>query len=310
MAAAQEQSPQSITLPDGRSLAYNIYGSPTPAHHIFYFHSYPASRLEGALFHDAAASLGIQLVCPDRPGMGSSTFLPQRRLLDWPLDVLALADHLSIPRFACVGTSGGGPYAMAFYHKIPRSRARAAAVLAGMWPTSLGMQGMLLESRLMLLVAPWAPGLVAAALEYGIGRAARDAEHPEAYAAALAKSFDSRPAADRDAWRRNENGFRDMMLGNLREALRDGSTGAAHDARVYGGDWGFALEDVRVGEGSLLIWHGEQDQNVPFVMAEKAVALLPGCRFKAFPEDGHASLIAARPREFLEEVKGLLEDSS
>ncbi|KAF4981250.1 hypothetical protein FDECE_17723 [Fusarium decemcellulare] len=298
---------ETITLPDGRTLAYTVYGSATPSHHVFYFHSYPASRLEGSLFHDAATALNLQLICPDRPGMGSSTFLPQRRLLDWPVDVLALADHLSIAHFACVGTSGGGPYVMACYHKIPRSRLRAAAVLAGVWPTVLGTQGMLLESRLMLLLAPWAPGLVAAGLDFGIGKAARDKDHPEAYAAALAKSFESRPAMDRDVWRQNKNGFKDMMLENLREALKDGSTGAAHDAKVYGGDWGFSLSDVKVDENKLLIWHGGQDQNVPFAMAEKAGALLSGCQFKAFPDDAHVSLIAGKPREFLEEVKVMLE---
>ncbi|KAJ4266248.1 hypothetical protein NW762_004231 [Fusarium torreyae] len=307
MADPKEQSAQTFALPDGRTLAYSVYGSPTPSLHVFYFHSYPASRVEGVLFHDAALALGIQLICPDRPGMGSSSFSPDRCLLDWPQDILALADHLSIAQFGCVGVSGGGPYTIACYHKIPRSRLKAAAVLAGIWPTTLGTQGMPLESRVMLFLAPWVPGLVAAGLDYGIGKAARDTAHPEVYATAVDKSIESRAGVDRDVWRENKNGIKDVVLESMREALKDGSTGAAHDARVYGSDWGFALSDVKVEEKSLLIWHGHQDHNVPLVMAEKAVALLPGSQFRSFPDDGHTSLIAGKPKEFLKEVKTLLE---
>ncbi|CAM1506209.1 Fc.00g058500.m01.CDS01 [Cosmosporella sp. VM-42] len=296
-----------MTLPDGRRLSYCTYGSSSPSHHVFYFHSYPGSRLEGTLLHEAATSHNIQLICPDRPGMGSSTFLPQRRILDWPLDVLALADHLTITRFACIGTSGGGPFALACYHKIPRTRLKAAAIASGIWPTSLGTQGMLLESRVMLFIAPWVPSLVAAGLEYGVGRAARDVEHPEAYAATIAKSFESRPEVDRKVWQQNIGGFKDVLLTNLREALKAGATGSAHEAKLYGSDWGFALQDVKVEENTLAIWHGGLDQNVPLPMAEKAIALMPGCNLELFPDEGHVSLIAGRTSSFVKRVKDMLQ---
>ncbi len=51
--------------------------------------------------------------------MGLSTFKPYRRLLDWPDGVVELADNLPLDRFAVVGFSGGGPYALACAYKIP-----------------------------------------------------------------------------------------------------------------------------------------------------------------------------------------------
>src|SRR5262245_47793170 len=114
-----------LTLPDGRVLAYQSFGvSPDAASAkapttIFYFHGFPASRLEGALWHDVALRLHVRLVAPDRPGMGLSAFQPARRILDWPGDVLALADHLDVQRFGVIGASGGGPYVLACARVLP-----------------------------------------------------------------------------------------------------------------------------------------------------------------------------------------------
>ena len=89
---------------------------------LFYIHGLPASRLEGKLIEAAALGNGIRVIAPDRPGYGISDFQPGRRLLDWPCDVKALADRLSINRFMVLGVSGGGPYALACLWRIPNSR--------------------------------------------------------------------------------------------------------------------------------------------------------------------------------------------
>jgi pimeloyl-ACP methyl ester carboxylesterase len=49
-------------------------------------------------------------IAPDRPGLGLSDLKRGRKILDWPADVIELADALQIARFAVVGISGGGPY--------------------------------------------------------------------------------------------------------------------------------------------------------------------------------------------------------
>ncbi|KAH6885305.1 Alpha/Beta hydrolase protein [Thelonectria olida] len=303
----QTSEAQQLTLSDGRILAYQTYGSSSPSHHAFYFHSYPGSRLEAAMLHAAAAAQDINLIAVDRPGMGASTFQPQRRILDCPSDILALADHLGIAQFACIGTSGGGPYVLACHREIPATRLRASMVVAGLWPTALGTQGMLLESRIMLFLAPWMPGLVAAGLDFGLGNAARDTKNPAKFEALVAKTFESRTGVDADVWKSNKNGFQEIVVTSLREALKNGATGSGHEAKLFGSDWGFSLEDVKVQEKQLAIWHGGQDQNVPPAMAQKASKLIAGCEFTLFPDDGHVSLIAGKSEEFLGRVKLMLE---
>src|SRR5215510_3131644 len=105
-------SAQFVDLPDGRRLAYAEYGDPQ-GHPTFYFHGLPGSRLEAVLAAESAAQAGIRLVASDRPGVGGSDPQPRRTLLDWPADVVQLADRIGVARFSIIGVSGGAPYAAA-----------------------------------------------------------------------------------------------------------------------------------------------------------------------------------------------------
>ena len=49
----------------------------------------------------------------DRPGMGKSTLVRDRKLEEWPGLVARFADHLGIAKFGQLGVSGGGPYVLA-----------------------------------------------------------------------------------------------------------------------------------------------------------------------------------------------------
>jgi Alpha/beta hydrolase family len=98
-----------LRLATGRLLAYDEHGAAdgTP---IFYFHGSPSTRLEWHLFgsETLARKLSVRVIVPDRPGLGRSDFQPSRRISDWPADVIALADHLALIRFAVLGYSGRG----------------------------------------------------------------------------------------------------------------------------------------------------------------------------------------------------------
>src|SRR5215210_6467089 len=103
MQANEQYIDQAIKLHDGRRLAYHDLG-PRHGQPVFYFHGWPSSRQEWrvVLSQKLLKQLGVRLILPNRPGIGGSTFLPDRRILDWPNDVLALADALGIERFAVV----------------------------------------------------------------------------------------------------------------------------------------------------------------------------------------------------------------
>ncbi|KAF2731377.1 alpha/beta hydrolase fold domain-containing protein [Polyplosphaeria fusca] len=277
---------ESLTLADGRTLSYAIYGSPTPTTTIFYFHAFPSSRLEGRLFHDEANKLGARVIVPDRPGLGKSTFQPNRTLLDWPTDVLALADSLDIERFYVAGMSGGAPYALACVYAIPKARLAGAAVVGGLYPVSLGTAGMLMAARASIWLGARAPGVLGFLLDWTMGKAARDAD-PKVFEEIVMKEVQNRPEVDRDVLLEGKN--KEAMVEATRESLMQGAQGAAWEAKINGSAWGFELGEL--GDTPLALWHGDQDVNTPPAMARKAKDMMPGAQLHMKKGEGHISLV-------------------
>jgi pimeloyl-ACP methyl ester carboxylesterase len=261
----------SLHLPSGRLLSYAEYGCPT-GFPLLYFHGFPASRLEAIAFHRPAAHRNLRILALDRPGFGQSTFQPGRRITDFPADVKAFAEQLQLKRFAAIGVSGGGPYALACAHKLPRNMLAAAGMAASAGPWESGYQDM-----------PWlARGTAIAAAYWPAGlRISADA------LVGVARWCVSTDAAKTriDAWlegikREREDGEEDMTTAERRDrlirALFDGFTqgaeGMVHEAQLLSSlDWGFRLEDVEY--QGVKLWHGTKDTNSPVrqvrYMAEK-----------------------------------------
>ena len=77
----------------------------------------------------------MRLIAPDRPGFGESSFKPGRTIGAWADDVVQLADRLGLDRFALLGVSGGGPYALACAARMP-DRVSRVALVGGLGPLS------------------------------------------------------------------------------------------------------------------------------------------------------------------------------
>ena len=106
------------TLSDGRRLAFAVWGDPDGVT-VFVFHGAPGSRLF-APDPVTTAEAGVRLVTVDRPGYGASDPQTGRSILDWPIDLLQVADRLGVARFAVVGHSSAGPYALACALRMPQ----------------------------------------------------------------------------------------------------------------------------------------------------------------------------------------------
>lgn len=303
---------QSLTLPGGRTLCYSIYGAtetrasaeqpPT----AFYFHGFPGSHSEGAASHEAASSHGLRIISISRPGFGGSTNDPGRSIPSFSQDVLSLADHLHVQRFAVLGVSGGGPYVLACVHSIPASRLAGAVVVSGMYPTSLGTGGMKLSNRVLFGLAPWAPWLVSYVFDVGVGRTARDAGRPGAVRESLAQGIKGWPEEDREAAEADGGRVLDVLASSTRGAFVDGPEGSACEAKLFGSPWGFELAELPVRKGELVVYHGAKDINVPARMAEEAVAKMNGVEFVLEHEDAHISLYFRNMDGIISEVKRML----
>jgi pimeloyl-ACP methyl ester carboxylesterase len=269
---------RSVTLPDGRELAYEEYGDPA-GEPVLSFHGGLSSRLDAAPAHQAALDLGVRLLSPDRPGIGRSTFQPGRRLLDWPADVAALTDALGIDRFAVMGWSCGGPYAAVCGARMS-DRITAVGLLSSAVPLELvgTTKGLARDDRILLFLVRWAPRLAAALLRVTIGEATERRLYRE-----IRRSF---PAVDRAAL--EERGSIGDAVAFVKESMRQGAQGCLQDYRVFGSPWGFDLSEVTV---PVQIWEGEEDNTGPPEYRELLLRHLPRAQLSLVPGEGHLSLL-------------------
>lgn len=124
----------SIRLSDGRRLAVSELGHPAGTS-VVYCHGAMGSRVDGSRELTAALhELGMRLVHVARPGFGTSDPHPRRTLLTHARDLEQVADAIGLDRFALLGVSAGGPYAIAAAHVL-RGRVTTTAVVSSLAPT-------------------------------------------------------------------------------------------------------------------------------------------------------------------------------
>ncbi|KAJ4254495.1 hypothetical protein NW762_010094 [Fusarium torreyae] len=296
---------RTATLADGRKISYAIYGVPDDtAPTSFYFHGFPGSHHEAYITNTAALNTGLRVIALTRPGYGDSTFQQNRTLLDYPKDVLEVADLLSIQRFGAMGVSGGGPYAIACLKEIPRDRLAGICTIAGVMPMSFSTQGMMSTLRIMFNVAPYTPGILGWVIDKVLGNVARDLEHPEKLEEAINKDIEGRTPADKEAWK-NHPDLKPAVISATRAAMKQGGYATAWEAKIYGSDWGFKLEDVKFEKGQMVMFHGDRDVNVPISVSEKAANLMPNAELRVMKGESHMSLVT-KTEEVAQTLKDML----
>jgi pimeloyl-ACP methyl ester carboxylesterase len=281
-----------VHLPDGRRLGYIEYGDPHGAP-VFFFHGFGSTRLIRHPDESIPASLGLRILSVDRPGIGLSDPQPGRRLIDWPRDVAAMADALGIDRFAVVGWSGGGPYALACAQALP-SRVTAAGVISSPAPLLHERSSEYLKRRHRgaARVAYRAPWLLRVVIWHW-GRPNRR-DPVMAFDTAVEGMIAS------DQLLMADPRLREIMIENASEVYRQGGRGMYVEGRILTGRWGFRPEEIRT---PVHIWHGDLDDTVPAEMGRHVASLIPGCRASFYPGEGH-HLLYHRWREILGELSG------
>ncbi|RBR07101.1 uncharacterized protein FIESC28_10818 [Fusarium coffeatum] len=281
---------QTHTLSDGRQLGFAEYGKPN-GHPIFYFHGFPSSCLEAQPVDDIAQRVGVRLIALDRPGFGLSTPNPDYRIVDWPSDVMELAEAKGIVRFSVCGLSGGGPFALACAYALPKSKLASVGLFASAPHWEAGIQHVDVSRRLLRFFAVNYPNLLGSALHAAyrsirwliltrpaikrIGKwlETEDAKHPPT-------QDSKKPHAER---------IQDLVNIFLDEPFRQGAGGTVHEARLLSSlDWGFKLEDV--GFGKVLMWHGVEDMNAPIEMIRYMAEKVPGSELMEFEGETHYTM--------------------
>src|SRR2546421_12587171 len=103
---------------NGQRVAFSEYGDPN-GEPVMFCHGWPSSRLMAQFTHEAARESGARIISPDRPGMADSSFVAQRKLLDWAPLGSEVADFLGLEKFLVLGISGRRPSAHALARAMP-----------------------------------------------------------------------------------------------------------------------------------------------------------------------------------------------
>jgi pimeloyl-ACP methyl ester carboxylesterase len=135
---------------------------------------------------------------------------------------------------------------------------------------------------------PGKPGLLRKPLLSLLGMGVR--KDPEQFIARSKGSFAAVDAALLD-----EPDIAEAYIDMLREALRQGTRGAAVDASLYARPWGFSLAGIRI---PVHLWHGVLDENVPVSVGRFVAEAIPGCRATFLEDERHLTL----PRNHLEGI--------
>jgi pimeloyl-ACP methyl ester carboxylesterase len=287
-----EVAMNSMQLETGRRLAWSEFGDPR-GRAVVYCHGFPGSRLEACLAEQAAEDLGIRLIAADRPGVGASDDLAQRRIDDWPADLVLLADEIGLERFHLLGVSGGGPYALATALAIP-DRLYGVSIVCGLGETiSTGaLEGMNPLATQCIRFNQRLPGVARWTFANLLGPLMGAVP-----SLVLKILTGSAPVADVEALGQPE--LRNTVLGSLREAMRPGTQGVVQELALISQPWGFDPGNIRV---PVQLWHGEADITVPVVMGRRHAARIPGCDARFFPEEGHFSLVVRYMPDILESL--------
>ena len=263
-----------MQLKDGRRLGYAEYGDPK-GKPLFFFHGWPSSRKGAEKYDDLAKRLHIRVVSSDRPGFGLSDYKKDRTLLDWPDDVIELADYLKIKKFAVMGVSGGGPYGSVCGYKL-LDRITNMGIVVGLGPVinKHSVDGITWMSKL-----GWAnfdkPVVrrISVLVQYfntyygfhlGIHR------------------YNFIAKSDRKLYR--DPDIQKSVYDNYREAFRQGYRGPEWDLKLYAGDWGYRVGDIKT---KTYLWYGAADRNVSLNMGKYYAAHIRGSKLKIYQGEGH-----------------------
>ena len=265
-----------IQLRDGRRLAFTERGDPDGVP-IIHQHGMPGSRLDHEADSEFYRALGVRVITPDRPGYGLSEPHHHRHLVDWPLDVLELADRLGVPRFGITSLSGGGIYALACAAAIPD---RLIEVAVTGCPGPMQRHGALQDTRLLTRAGVWLGSHVPWLLDGGASLLARLVRRYPRYF--VDRSNRDKPPSDL-RWMSMPS-VRTGAAETLREALRQGAGGYVEDIRVLANPWGFALDGIRV---PVHLWHGDLDTVIPLSHGKYLASVIPHATLTVCPGEAH-----------------------
>ncbi|XP_059428218.1 uncharacterized protein LOC132161997 [Corylus avellana] len=282
-----------IKLSDGRHLAYKEHGVPKEManYKIVYVHGFDSCRhnavVAETLSLEIVEELGIYIVSIDRPGYGESDPNPKKTVKSMALDVEELADQLGLgSKFYVIGFSMGGQMIWSCLKYIPHRLAGAgliAPVVNYWWPgfpANLSTEAYYQQFRQdqwTLRVAHYTPWLT-----YWW-----NTQKWFPASSVAAQSPDILSPQDKEILTKLSD-----RKNHVAHARQQGEYESLHRDMIVGfGSWEFGPVDLENpfpnNEGSVHLWHGDDDWIVPVKLQRYIAQRLPWIHYHELPGAGH-----------------------
>jgi pimeloyl-ACP methyl ester carboxylesterase len=275
---------KAIILPDGRHLGYLTVGNGNP---VLYFHGTASSRLEVNLLKNLTQTSQLQIIGIDRPGYGLSTFKSRKNLHDFTNDVNFLTDYLGLGRFAVLGWSGGGPFALAYAALFPERITQVVVAGAPALPFDVATAHNLPFVRFIMKL-PFVGMLALKNMRSQVMKANVDVS-------AFLKSRSGRRMlsglSETDLKFFSDPTWLALMYGSMAEAFRQGDLGVKavfEEHQLFLKPWDVDLSKIPADK--VFIWQGTDDKTCRVENAYRLVGAMPGGHLEIFGGQGHCVL--------------------
>ncbi|SFQ21663.1 alpha/beta fold hydrolase [Hymenobacter arizonensis] len=296
-AADALRTPLTVRLPDGRRLGFTRYGN--PAHQVVVFHhGFGSSSLELPPSVALLNRLKLQLLAPDRPGVGESDVYRRLTFPSFAHDVAAALDALHITGpVGVMGWSVGGVHALAQAACYPE-RVAAVQLLSTCLP--LGEPAAYRHLTRTWKLLRWGQtGFPWLNRTTFLWLSRQWARHPD-------RTIDGFVLLMRQAEQdvTGQPGFRELLRDAAVYGFAHHGRGVYDDAQAWCRRPGFFIEDV---QAPTVLWHGTADgiwgpDNIPYLANRLANA-----RLNLLPDEGHM-LYLENWEAILTEMRQLLDE--
>ncbi|MEQ8825002.1 MAG: alpha/beta hydrolase [Filomicrobium sp.] len=276
-----------VELSDGRRFGLATYGA-ADGLPVLALHGAPASRIMFDVTDKAAKKLGLRILCPERPGYGvTEKEATAPTLANRAADLEKIADRLTLGRFAVLGVSGGGPYAVALAERVGE-RVLGVGLVSPMGPIAEfhaaqkngeidNEFGRLSHGHKVFFLNLIEHKTLFAA-QAKMSAAAFQAA-PQSFAYLFAKILSSG-----DSQVLKQPHVQESLIAMTLEALRQGISGGLGDMEIFSKPWNLDLERVTQ---PTVMWQGTADRIVPAPVTYWLASRLPNARLEKLPDAGH-----------------------